>query len=218
MNQFINFLTNIDNNLVDLFKDNILFAYIIIFLIIFTETAFIIVHFLPGDTLLMGLGMLISNDLVNGYLLTILLIIAAFCGTQLNYYIGIFIGEHLLKNKYIKKIIKEESLNKSHEYFNKYGNKSIAIARFIPLIRSLIPFLAGISKMNHKKFTIYNLIGAFLWILTYLLIGYIIGLNPIFQKYFNLIVTWFFIILFISMIIWIIKLIIDLILTKEKVR
>lgn len=151
-------------------------GYIALFLIIFAETGLLIGFFLPGDSLLVTTGLLIATGVVdmNIYLLNVLLIIAAITGDALGYYIGNKMG-HKLYDKPDGKIFKREHIIKTHEFYEKHGGKTIIIARFIPIIRTFAPVVAGAADMTYKKFATYNIIGGVLWITSTTFLGYGLG-------------------------------------------
>ncbi len=151
-------------------------GYIALFLIIFAETGLLIGFFLPGDSLLVTTGLLIATGVVdlNIYFLNVLLISAAIIGDALGYYIGKKMG-HKLYDKPDGRIFKKEHIIKTHEFYEKHGGKTIIIARFIPIVRTFAPVVAGAADMTYKKFATYNIIGGFLWITSTTFLGYILG-------------------------------------------
>jgi membrane-associated protein len=151
-------------------------GYIALFLIIFAETGLLIGFFLPGDSLLVTTGLLIATGVVdlNIYFLNVLLIAAAIIGDALGYYIGKKMG-HKLYDKPDGKIFKKEHIIKTHEFYEKHGGKTIIIARFIPIVRTFAPVVAGAADMTYKKFATYNIIGGVLWITSTTFLGYILG-------------------------------------------
>lgn len=161
-------------------------TYLILFLIIFCETGLVIFPYLPGDSLLFVAGALAGTGYLNPEILVVSLIIAAVLGDSLNYWLGHTAGMKLLEKKY--SCVKLEHLEKTRHYFEKYGGSTIVIARFVPFIRSFAPFLAGVGKMNYRWFLTYNITGAVLWILGFVLAGYFFGSLPVVQENFNLII------------------------------
>jgi membrane-associated protein len=151
-------------------------GYIALFLIIFAETGLLIGFFLPGDSLLVTTGLLIATGVVdlNIYFLNVLLISAAIIGDALGYYIGKKMG-HKLYDKPDGKIFKKEHIIKTHEFYEKHGGKTIIIARFIPIVRTFAPVVAGAADMTYKKFATFNIIGGVLWITSTTFLGYILG-------------------------------------------
>jgi membrane-associated protein len=161
-------------------------TYLILFVIVFCETGFVVTPYLPGDSLLFVAGALAGAGLLNIEALIVSLIIAAVLGDSLNYWIGHTIGMKALDMKY--SFVRKEHLDQTHEYFNKYGGFTIVIARFIPFIRTFAPFLAGVGKMNYRWFLTYNITGAVMWVSTFCLVGYFFGGLPIVKENFSLLV------------------------------
>lgn len=171
------FIMHIDMHLVDFVNDYGVWLYAILFLIIFTETGIVVLPFLPGDSLLFAAGMLAAQpNEINVVVLLFILLIAAFVGDTLNYYIGSKIGYKATSLKFFGyQLIKQEHLDKTHTFYEKYGTKTIVIARFVPIVRTLAPFVAGIAKMKYSTFILYNFVGAFVWVFGITLAGYFLG-------------------------------------------
>jgi membrane-associated protein len=160
-------------------------TYLILFIIIFCETGFVVLPYLPGDSLLFVAGTLAGAGFLNLEILIVILVAAAVIGDSANYWIGKTIGMKALdKNTFVKK----DQLEKTEEYFIRYGGLTIVIARFIPFIRTFAPFLAGVGKMNYRWFLMYNVLGAVLWVSGFVLAGYFLGSLPIVQENFSLII------------------------------
>ncbi len=154
-------------------------VYIILFLIIFIETGLVIMPFLPGDSLLFTAGLFARLGYLNISYLLLLLFAAAVLGDNTNYWIGRKIGLKALQLKIRgKKIVKEEYLTKTHSFFDKYGPKTIILARFVPIVRTFAPFVAGIAEMNYKKFLYFDVLGGVIWIGSLTLAGYFLGEIP----------------------------------------
>jgi membrane-associated protein len=154
------------------------------FLIIFLETGFIFTPFLPGDSLLFTAGALSAVGELNILVLICLLLLAAILGDGLNYVLGRFCGKTVKR----KKLVREEYLIKTENFFKKYGGKTIILARFFPIIRTFAPFVAGGAKMNYLNFLLYNIIGAFAWVLSFTLLGYFFGNIPFIKENLSLVV------------------------------
>ncbi len=157
----IDFILNFDHYLPGLVQEYGFWVYLILFLIIFCETGLVFMPYLPGDSLLFVAGTLAGTSVLNLELLIVLLAIAAILGDTANYWIGHTAGKKLLTMKYC--IVKHEHIEKTEEYFKKYGGLTIVIARFTPFIRTFAPFLAGIGKMKYRWFLTYNVAGGILW-------------------------------------------------------
>jgi membrane-associated protein len=154
-------------------------VYIILFLVIFIETGLVIMPFLPGDSLLFTAGLFARLGYLNMSYLVILLFIAAVLGDNVNYWIGRKIGLRILQIKLRgKKIIKDEYLSKTHTFFEKYGPKTIIMARFVPIVRTFAPFVAGVAEMNYKKFLSFDILGGAIWIGSLTFAGYFLGEIP----------------------------------------
>ncbi len=181
------FVMHIDQHLSQFANDYGLWLYAILFLIIFVETGVVVMPFLPGDSLLFAAGMLAAqpNDL-NVWVIIGLLLIAAVAGDTLNYTIGKRIGYKAVQVKIFgKQFVQQEHLDKTHEFYEKYGSKTIVIARFVPIVRTLAPFVAGIGSMSYKTFLTYNVVGAVLWVVGVTLAGYFLGNIPIVKENFS---------------------------------
>ncbi len=181
------FIMHIDQHLSEFANDYGLWLYGILFLIIFVETGVVVMPFLPGDSLLFAAGMLAAqeNDL-NVWVMIGLLLIAAVLGDTLNYNIGQKLGYQATKVKIFgKQFVQDEHIEKTHQFYEKYGSKTIVIARFVPIVRTLAPFVAGIGKMSYKVFLTYNVIGAILWVCGITLAGYFLGNIPLIRDNFS---------------------------------
>ena len=146
-------------------------TYLILFIVIFCETGLVVTPFLPGDSLIFAAATFAAMGALNIYILLILLIFAAVLGDTVNYEIGRLFGSKLIKLKLVKK----EHIDKTNEFYEKYGVKTIMFARFIPIVRTVAPFVAGIGKMNYKNFIKYNIIGGNVWVIILSLLGYFFG-------------------------------------------
>lgn len=154
-------------------------VYIILFLVIFIETGLVIMPFLPGDSLLFTAGLFARLGYLNLSYLLLLLFAAAVLGDNTNYWLGRKVGLRVLQMKFRgKKIVKEEYLTKTHTFFDKYGPKTIILARFVPIVRTFTPFVAGIAEMNYKKFLSFDVLGGVIWIGSLTLAGYFLGEIP----------------------------------------
>lgn len=186
----IDFILHIDDHLVEIVNNYQTWTYLILFLIIFVETGVVVMPFLPGDSLLFAAGMLAAqpNEL-NIAVMIILLLIAAITGDSLNYSIGKHFGMRITKFKLFgKQMVTDEQIDKTHSFYEKYGSKTIVIARFVPIVRTLAPFVAGIGRMKYSTFITYNVVGAILWVVGITLAGYFLGNIPIIRDNFSKVV------------------------------
>lgn len=185
--EIIDFFLHLDKYLQVIVQNYGTLTYIILFLIIFVETGVVIMPFLPGDSLLFAVGALSAqNNTLNIIGIWILLLIAAIAGDTLNYWIGKWIGPKVFEKNY--RFIKKEYLQKTQSFYEKHGGKTIIFARFIPIIRTFAPFVAGIGTMNYGKFIFYNVIGGFCWITSFLVLGYFFGNLPFVKSNFTLVI------------------------------
>lgn len=148
-------------------------TYFLLFMIVFMETGFVVTPFLPGDSLLFAAGALSAKGILSILPVYILLLIAAVAGDTANYWIGHFLGPKFLEKDH--KIIKKKYIEDTHKFYQKYGNKTIVLARFVPIVRTFAPFVAGVAKMNYQEFITYNAIGGFMWVTALLFAGYFFG-------------------------------------------
>ena len=179
----IDFILHIDQHMIQLVQDYHLWTYAILFVIIFCETGLVVTPFLPGDSLLFVAGAITAlpeMPLEIGYLVVIVFV-AAVLGDSCNYMIGHFFGKKLFSNP-DSRIFKQSYLEKTHDFFRKYGGKTIILARFIPIVRTFAPFVAGMGKMNYYYFMVYNLVGAALWVGIFCFAGYFFGDLPFVQR------------------------------------
>ncbi|HJC93982.1 MAG TPA: DedA family protein [Candidatus Phocaeicola excrementigallinarum] len=179
----IDFILHIDHHMVQLVQDYHLWTYAILFVIIFCETGLVVTPFLPGDSLLFVAGAITAlpeMPLEIGYLVVVVFT-AAVLGDSCNYMIGHFFGKKLFSNP-DSRIFKQSYLDKTHDFFRKYGGKTIILARFVPIVRTFAPFVAGMGKMNYYYFMIYNLTGAALWVGIFCFAGYFFGDLPFVQQ------------------------------------
>lgn len=162
--KIIDYFLNIDKYVEIIITNYPLFTYLILFGIIFIETGVVIMPFLPGDSVLFAAGAIIAKgDVINPLLMLIILYLAAILGDSANYAIGHFLGDKIRAKKNIK-FIKMEYIDKTHKFFEKHGVGAITIARFVPIIRTFAPFVAGVSEMKYRVFLLYNIIGGVLWV------------------------------------------------------
>ncbi len=189
--ELIDFILHIDKYLQVFLQDYGVWVYAILFLIIFVETGLVVMPFLPGDSLLFATGMLAAQfpESLNVWLVMILLFIAAVLGDTVNYTIGKEIGMRIINFKILgKQPVTIEHISKTHSFYEKYGSKTIVIARFVPIVRTLAPFVAGIGRMNYATFLTYNFVGGFIWVFGIILCGYFLGNIPLIKDNFSKVV------------------------------
>lgn len=181
----IDFILHIDTHLVELSNQYGLWVYVIVFLIVFCETGLVVTPFLPGDSLLFATGMVISlpGSELNVFLMGIILFIAAVLGDTTNYHIGKALGSKVFDGSY--RFIKKEYLDKTRAFYEKHGGKTIIYARFIPIVRTFAPFVAGIGTMTYTRFILFNIIGGLIWVVLFLGAGYLFGNIPIIRENFS---------------------------------
>ncbi len=184
---FIQMFLHIDKYLDTIVTQYGTLTYVILFLIVFCETGLVITPFLPGDSLLFAAGAISTRGELNVHLIVLLLFIAAILGDAVNYYIGSKIGDKAFSNP-DSKIFRKSYYDKTHAFYEKYGAKTIIIARFVPIVRTFAPFLAGAGKMTYSKFAFYNVTGAALWVVSLTYLGYIFGELPIVKNNFSLVI------------------------------
>jgi membrane-associated protein len=183
----IDLVLHLDKHLGDLIQSYGLLTYVILFLIIFCETGLVVTPFLPGDSLLFAAGSFAALGVLNPWLLFLLLSLAAIVGDSLNYAIGNRLGARILAHN--SRLIKKEHLDRTHEFYEKYGGKTIIIARFVPIVRTLAPFVAGLGSMTYGRFLAYNVGGGLLWISSLTAAGYFFGQMPLVKNNFSLVVV-----------------------------
>lgn len=191
-----NFVLHIDQYMIEIVRDYHTWTYAILFLIVFCETGLVVTPFLPGDSLLFVAGAIAAQpgSPLNIYLLMALLLIAAIAGDSSNYTIGKVFGQKMFCNPR-SKLFRQSYLTKTHDFFNKYGGKTIMLARFVPVVRTFAPFVAGMGNMHYFRFMSYNVIGGFVWVILFSSAGYFFGDMPFVQKNLEVLI---FAIIFIS--------------------
>lgn len=180
------FILHVDDHLTAIVNQYGGWTYAILFLIIFCETGLVVTPFLPGDSLLFAAGALTAQGALNITPLYFLLLVAAIIGDQVNYWIGSKVGIHVFDGRF--RFLKPEYLDRTQSFFDRYGGKTIVIARFIPIVRTYAPFVAGAGRMNYRRFIFFNISGAFIWITLFLLGGYFFGNLPFVEENFGLVV------------------------------
>lgn len=185
--QFFDFVMHLDTKLPVLINDFGIWTYLILFLVMFCETGLVVTPFLPGDSLIFLIGALAASGELNFPVIIAVLMIAAVLGDTCNYEIGRLFGAKLFRNEN-SKIFKKEYLIKTHNFYEKHGGKTIIIARFMPIIRTFAPFVAGMGNMNYSKFISYNVIGGMAWVALFSFGGFFFGNMPIVENNFSLVI------------------------------
>ena len=182
--ELLDFILHVDDHLLEFITNYGVWIYAILFLIIFVETGLVVMPFLPGDSLLFAAGALAaSTGAMDPWVLIPLLFVAAVLGDTLNYHIGKFIGPRVFEVE--SRFINKKHLLATQQFFARHGGKTIIFARFVPFARTFAPFVAGAGSMNYKYFLSYNVIGGFLWISSFVILGYLFGNMPIVKDNFT---------------------------------
>ncbi|MBK9989180.1 MAG: DedA family protein [Verrucomicrobia bacterium] len=187
--KLIDFILHIDRHLAGIISQYGAWTYGVLFLIIFAETGFVVTPFLPGDSLLFAAGAFCAKPEtgLNVHAMAALLTVAAILGDTVNYWIGAKIGPAVFKRE-DSPWLRKKHLERAHAFFEKYGGRAIILARFVPIVRTFVPFVAGIGQMTYRHFIAYNMIGGFVWIYFFTYAGYFFGAQPFVQKNFKLVI------------------------------
>jgi membrane-associated protein len=187
--KLIDFILHIDAHLAEIIRDYGMWTYGVLFVIIFAETGLVVTPFLPGDSLLFAAGAFCAKPEtgLNVHLMAAILFVAAVLGDSLNYWIGSKIGPAVFKRE-DSIFLRRKHLDRAHAFFEKYGGRAIILARFVPIVRTFVPFVAGVGKMTYSRFIAYNIIGAFVWIYFFTYAGFMFGNQPFVQKNFKLVI------------------------------
>jgi membrane-associated protein len=183
----VDIVLHVDKHLDFVIKNFGNFSYLLLFAIIFCETGLVVTPFLPGDSLLFVVGAFVAVGSFSLFWVFVTLVSAAVIGDSVNYALGKVFGQKLVE-KGDHRFFKKEHIEKTHKFYEKYGGKTIILARFIPIIRTFAPFVAGIGKMSYYKFFAFNVIGGILWVVTFLAGGYFLGNIPVVKKNFSLVI------------------------------
>lgn len=185
----IDFILHIDRHLAEIIADYGAWTYAVLFLIIFAETGLVVTPFLPGDSLLFAAGAFCAKPEtgLNVHLMAGLLFIAAVIGDTLNYWIGAKLGPAVFKRE-DSIFLRRKHLERAHAFFEKYGGRAIILARFVPIVRTFVPFVAGVGQMTYSRFIAFNVIGGFIWIYFFIYAGFAFGNQPFVQKNFKLVI------------------------------
>jgi membrane-associated protein len=200
MQQLLDILRDMPGFLDGFIADHGVWVYALLFAIIFAETGLVIMPFLPGDSLLFTVGVLSANGSMNVWLISGLLIVAAVIGDAVNYHIGKWIGPRVFKfdepalpatgfKRRLMRLLNKKHLDRAHQFYEKYGGKAVVLGRFVPIVRTFVPFVAGAGAMTYRTFVLYNIIGAVLWIGVCVAAGYIFGGYEFVKKHFEAVIV-----------------------------
>lgn len=192
---FVDLILNLNLHMGEIIDRYGTWIYLILFLVIFCETGLVVTPFLPGDSLLFVIGALAAGGEIDMLAITMLLMLAAIIGNMVNYQIGRSVGPIIFEAERIR-FLNKEHLLKTQKFYEKHGGKAVVIARFMPIFRTFVPFVAGIARMDYMRFTFYNAASSAAWVLVFILGGYLFGNIPIVEENFTLVI---FIVIFISL-------------------
>ena len=181
----VDFVLHFDKHLLEFVRDYGSWVYAILFTIVFAETGFVVTPFLPGDSLLFAAGALCATGELRLAAMLALLVFAAFTGNAVNYAVGRYIGPRVFHGSH--RLLNKEYLDRAHAFFEQYGGKAIVLGRFVPIVRTFVPFVAGAAQMTSGSFVVYNAIGAISWVALCLLAGWFFGNIPIVKNNFSLV-------------------------------
>ena len=208
LTSIIDFVLHIDIHLGEIIAEYGLLSYAILFIIIFSETGLVVTPFLPGDSLLFAAGAFSAIGSFNIFVLLALLWFSAFLGDTVNYLVGKYLGAKIIANPRIP--INQNHIDKTQRFYDKHGGKTIFLARFVPIVRTFAPFVAVVGKMDYGKFVYFNVIGGFVWVFGFTLLGYFFGNVPFVKDNFSLVI---FAIIFLS----ILPIVVEYVRSKTKV-
>lgn len=193
LKKLIDFILHIDAHLKEIIQNYGLWTYAILFLIIFAETGLVITPFLPGDSLLFAAGAFCAptidhpDPVLNVHIMAVLLFVAAVIGDTVNYWIGSKFGPAVFRRE-DSFFLRRKHLDRANAFFEKYGGRAIILARFVPIVRTFVPFVAGVGKMSYSRFLTFNIVGGFIWIYFFTYAGYWFGTRPFVQKNFKMVI------------------------------
>lgn len=185
--ELINIILHLDKYIGVVLANYHEYFYLLFFLVVYAETGLVVTPFLPGDSLLFVAGAFAGAGQLHIGVLALILILAAFLGDNTNFFVGKFIGQKLFSNPN-SKIFRKDILDKTHEFYEKHGSKAIIIARFIPLVRTFAPFVAGVGQMTYRKFLLFSIIASLLWVVIFLFGGFLFGNIPVIKEHMSLII------------------------------
>ena len=184
--QFVDLFLHLDTHLSQVISQYGTWTYLILFLIVFCETGLVVTPFLPGDSLLFAAGTFAALGDLDVRAMILLLVVAAILGDTVNYWVGAAIGPRAFQGNH--RFLKKEHLDRTHAFYEKHGGKTIILARFVPIIRTFAPFVAGVGAMSYGRFLTYNVVGAILWVALLVLAGYFFGNIPIVRENFTIVI------------------------------
>lgn len=184
--ELLDFVLHLDKHLNDIILQYGTLTYLILFIVIFAETGFVFTPFLPGDSLLFAAGTFAAQGSFNVHILFLILTAAAIIGDTVNYWIGHYFGLKIFEKN--TRFLKKEYLEKTHQFYEKYGGKTIILARFVPIVRTFAPFVAGVGSMTYPKFISYNIIGGAIWCALFVYGGFYFGNLPFVKNNFSLVI------------------------------
>ena len=188
LRQILDIFLHLDRHLHDLAAQYGLWTYVILFAIVFCETGLVVTPFLPGDSLLFAAGALAGSGAFDPWILTGVLCVAAVLGDTVNYQIGHLVGPKIFTAGH-SRWFRKEHLDRTHRFFEKYGGKTIVIARFVPIVRTFAPFVAGVGSMTYARFLAYNVVGGIAWVVSFVWAGYWFGSREIVRENFSLVIV-----------------------------
>jgi membrane-associated protein len=183
----VDVILHLDRHLSEVIQQYGIWTYLILFLIVFCETGLVVTPFLPGDSLLFAVGTFAALGALDLWLVMALLIAAAILGDSVNYAIGARVGPRVFRQEGVR-FLNRRHLARTHEFYERYGPKTIVIARFVPIVRTFAPFVAGIGRMTYRRFLFYNVVGAVVWVASLVLGGYLFGNIPVVRRNFSLVI------------------------------
>ena len=187
LNSILDLAIHIDQNLSSVILQYGMWTYLLLFLIIFLETGFVITPFLPGDSLLFVAGACVASGLLDLQWLLVAFILGAVLGDTVNYWIGNYVGLRVLQCRF-PNILKKEYIDRTYGFYERYGGMTIFVARFVPLVRTFAPFLAGVGSMEYRRFLIFNVVGGVAWSFLIVFAGYFFGTLPIIKQNLNILI------------------------------